>query len=194
MSDPYAVLGIGINASEDEIKKAYRDLARKYHPDNFSDSVSAEMANEKMQQINEAYDQIMNSRRNSGGNSSTANFSDIRSYIRTGRLDFAQELLDGIPVERRNAEWYYLNGVVLDRKGWFNDAYTSFATACRMEPGNSEYQQAFNSIQRKRGGFGGGYRGAAGTNSNCDACDICSSLICADCCCECMGGDLIRCC
>lgn len=196
MTDPYAVLGVGRNATEDEVKKAYRDLARKYHPDNFNDKTSAEMANEKMQEINTAYDEIMKNLRNGGGSgySGSTNFADIRQYINIGRLDAAQELLDGVPIERRNAEWYFLNGVVLNKRGWFNDAYTSFATACRMDPNNPEYAQAFRSAQHGRAGFGGGYRGANGPQSDCSSCDICSALCCADTCCECMGGDLIRCC
>lgn len=198
MNDPYAVLGISRNASDDEVKKAYRNLARKYHPDNFSDETSAEMAKEKMQEINEAYDSIVNSRRGGanygGSNSGSADFRDIRTYINSGRLDYAQELLDGVPVERRNAEWYYLNGVVLNNRGWFNDAYTSFATAYRMNPSNPEYRDAFQRAQRGRGGFGGGYRGAGMIGNDDAACNCCTNLICADCCCEMMGGDLISCC
>ena len=65
MNDPYAVLGVSPNASDDEVKKAYRDLARKYHPDNYHDNPLADLAQEKMKQINEAYDQIQKMR--SGG-------------------------------------------------------------------------------------------------------------------------------
>ena len=63
MSDPYQVLGVDRNADDDEIKKAYHDLARKYHPDKYRDSDLADLAEEKMKEINDAYDQIVNSRR-----------------------------------------------------------------------------------------------------------------------------------
>lgn len=204
MKDPYVVLGVDRNATDEQIKNAYRELARKYHPDHYSDNPLSELAQEKMKEINEAYDQIMNSRRHrksgtGAGNtySGSSNFADVRSLISSGKIEEAQELLDGVPVERRDAEWYFLNGTVLYRRGWFDNAFTSFATACRMDPTNPEYREAFARMQRSRGaGFAGNpYRSAGNMGGGgCDACDVCNTLICADCCCECMGGDLIRCC
>ena len=70
MSDPYKVLGVSPNATDDEIKTAYRELAKKYHPDNYAESPLADLASEKMKEINEAYDTIMNDRKaraNNGG-------------------------------------------------------------------------------------------------------------------------------
>lgn len=202
MKDPYSVLGVGRNATDDEIKNAYRELARKYHPDNYADNPLADLAGERMQEINNAYDQIMNSRRHktTGGNAGAgganvhSNFPDVRNQIMQGRLEEAQEILDGVPPERRDAEWYFLNGSVLYKRGWFDNAYTSMATACRMDPQNPEYRAAFAQLQRQRGG-GFAYRGGNNTyGGGCSTCDVCQSLICADCCCECMGGDLIPCC
>lgn len=204
MNDPYAILGVARSASDAEIKNAYRELARKYHPDNYSDNPLSDLASDKMKEINEAYDQIMAERRGQssgakgaggGYSSQSSNFSDIRSMISGGKLEEAQELLDGVPPEKRDAEWYFLNGSVLYRRGWFDDAFTCFSTATRMNPNNPEYQAALNQMQRQRGGFNG-YRqpGANQRTGGCSGCDVCSGLICADCCCECMGGDLIRCC
>ena len=204
MADPYKVLGISPNATDGEVKQAYRDLARKYHPDAYQDNPLSDLAAEKMKEINEAYDQIMESRKNgfnkgshySGGGTSSQ-YPDIRNLIASGRYDDAQELLDGVPLQNRDAEWYFLNGSVLYKRGWYDNAYTSFATACRMQPQNPEYRAAFNNIQKQRGGYTGygGYRTQSyGNGSDCSGCDVCQGLICADCCCECMGGDLIRCC
>ncbi|MBQ7288494.1 MAG: J domain-containing protein [Clostridia bacterium] len=198
MKNPYEVLGIDKKATDEQVKEAYRALAKKYHPDHYVDNELADLAAEKMKEINEAYDTIINSRRKHGKQGSypgNGEFADIRSMIAAGRLDDAQELLDGVPVEMRSAEWYFLNGTVSYRRGWYDAAYTSFATACRMDSSNPEYRAAFARIQHQRSGFGG-YRGASNPNyrGGCDGCDVCSSLICADCCCECMGGDLIRCC
>ena len=200
MRDPYEVLGVSKKATDEEIKSAYRELARKYHPDNYTDNPLSDLAGEKMKEINEAYDEIMNSRKsgkkaNGGYNANAQNsaFPEVRSLINQGRLEQAQELLDGVPVHNRNAEWYFLNGTVLYRRGWFDQAFTSFATAVRMEPGNNEYRTAYNNAQRQSGKQYSPYH-SYGNQGDCDACSICSNLICADCCCECMGGDLIPCC
>ena len=196
--DPYSVLGIQSTATDEEVKKAYRELAKKYHPDHYADSPMADLAQEKMQEINEAYDAIMNARRGGGntaaGSVQTSNFPDIRTLILQGRLEEAQELLDGVTPERRDAEWYFLNGSVQYRRGWFDNAFTSFSTACRMDPGNAEYREALNRMNRYAGGFGQNPYRTGDNMGGCSACDVCQGLVCADCCCECMGGDLIRCC
>lgn len=204
MNDPYSILGVDKNASDEDIKKAYRELARKYHPDHYSDNPLSELAAEKMKEINEAYDAIVNERRNasgkkssSGGYTPSGEFKDVRDMINRGQIDQAQIVLDGVPINKRNAEWYFLSGMVQYRRGYFDNAYSSFANACRLDPNNPEYAQAFRNIQRQSSGnyrgYGNPYRGA-GNMGGCDACDCCQGLICADCCCECMGGDLIRCC
>ena len=202
MKDYYSVLGITKNATDDEVKSAYKEMAKKYHPDNYADNPLSDLAAEKMKEINEAYDNIMNERRrrksssNANGNyyKTNSNFSDVRSLIMNNRLEEAQEVLDGVPPERRDAEWYFLNGTVLYKRGWFDNAYTNFATACRMDPMNAEYREAMNRIQYStNNNFNNPYRSSANMGGT-SACNCCSNLLCADCCCECMGGDLIPCC
>ena len=202
MKDPYSVLGVSKNATEDEIKAAYRELARKYHPDNYVDNPLSDLAAEKMKEINEAYDEITARKRGqksySNGSSASSNsgpssFPEVRTLIRQGKLEEAQEVLDGVPPQSRDAEWYFLNGTVLYRRGWFDSAYASFSNACRIDPTNAEYRQAMNHAQRQAGQQGNPYRTMGGAG-DCNSCDICTNLLCADCCCECMGGDLIPCC
>ena len=72
VTDPYKVLGVSPEATDEEIKSAYRQLVRKYHPDNYADSPLADLANEKMQEINEAYDMVMKSRRSGASASATS--------------------------------------------------------------------------------------------------------------------------
>ncbi len=207
MSDPYAFLGVDRNATDEQIKDAYRALARKYQDDSYAAGSLKDVAAQKMRELDEAYDAIMNERRGQGnasgrsqyrgytnyGNASYdaysyggSQFSDIRAKINAGRIDDAETILDGIPPAQRSAEWYFLKGQIQQRRGWFDEAYKNYSSACQMDPGNREYAAAFNALNQSARG---GYRETRG--GGCSACDICSSLLCADCCCECMGGDLI---
>lgn len=204
MSDPYKVLGVSPYDTDEKIKLAYKELAKKYHPDNYDSSPLSDLAEEKMKEINEAYDQIMDERRkkragdyssyyNSSNNYKSSNYNDVRNLIMSGRIIDAEQILDGVNEAKRDAEWYFLKGTVLYKKGWLEEAYNNFNRACNMDPGNQEYKAAVNQINNQRNGVYGGYNPAT-ANSGCSGCDICTSLMCADCCCECMGGDLIRCC
>ena len=66
MTDPYKILGVAPTATDDEVKKAYLALARKYHPDKYTDSDLADLASEKMKEVNAAYEEIQNMRQNGG--------------------------------------------------------------------------------------------------------------------------------
>ena len=114
MTNPYMVLGIDPSATDEEVKKAYRDLAKKYHPDNYADSPLADLAQEKMKEINEAYDAIQREREKarSAGSSYGAYsvFTQIREYINAGDFYEAGIRLDAVKQSDRNAEWFYLKG------------------------------------------------------------------------------------
>ncbi len=220
MTDPYQVLGVSPSATDEQIKSAYRELARKYHPDNYVNNPLADLAQEKMKEINEAYDQIQRQRkqqqqsysgqasanrgysnagysRQSYSGQGRSQFADIRQLLHSNRLSEAEELLEGIPQQRRDAEWYYLRGRVFYVHGWLDQAYSYYTRAVQMNPGNAEYQTALNQLmwQRNTGRPSGGYGDYRNVQSGgMSGCDMCSGLICADCCCECMGGDLISCC
>ena len=130
-----------------------------------------------------------------GGTETTAtDFPEVRDLIKQGKIEEALEQLDAIPPHLRNAEWYFLNGTVLYRRGWFDQAFTSFTTASRMDPSNMEYRNAVANAQKQASRHQNNpYRTYSGGN-NCDACDMCLGLWCADTCCECVGCDLLRCC
>ena len=198
MKDAYEVLGVSRTATDDEIKEAYRGLARKYHPDSYADNPLSDLAKEKMQEINEAYDAIIRERRGGAGQTAGAGqYNDVRAMINAGRLAEAETLLDGIPVTRRDAEWYYLKSLVLCGKGWFDEGYNYASTACGMAPNNPEFaahKQRLDAQRRTGGAYMPGNTGTGCGGSGCSGCDVCTGLMCADCCCECMGGDLISCC
>ena len=197
MRDPYSVLGVSQNASDDEVKKAYRELARKYHPDNYQNNPLADLAEEKMKEINEAYDTITKQR--SGGYSGsspggyggyqqsyqqgyqqrTSNpaYAQVRSLINAGDLAQAEQLLYG--VVQRDGEWYFLSGSIAYRKGWMDEAMQNYVRAVQMEPNNMEYRQALSVMQR---GTMGGYR-PAGYTTGMDAMDCCTTMMCLNCLC-----------
>lgn len=205
MKDPYEVLGVSRTASDNEIKAAYRELVKKYHPDNYANNPLADLASEKMKEINEAYDAITRSRAGQGSaysggyqpggsyqssgsyqsggyksyqTSSNAAYSQVRSYLNANQLDAAESLLN--TASNRDAEWYYLKGMIAYRRGWLDEARQHYQTACAMVPGNYEYQNALRSVQ-------GGYTPYRQTNyqrSDMDtACDICNALMCLNCLC-----------
>lgn len=202
MKDPYEVLGVPRGTDREKVKAAYRELAKKYHPDQYAGSPLADLANEKMQEINEAYDAIMSGNTGSSNSSggayrSTNNYASVENFINNNQLDEAERLLESINQNSRDAHWYYLKGQINYRRGWTQQAYSYFSMAYNMQPGNPIYRDAFERVSSNRsGGFRTGntqYHGH-GKSGGCDGCDICTGLLCADCCCECCGGDLISCC
>lgn len=208
--NPYEILGISENSTDEQVKEAYRNLAKKYHSDNYSGGPLSEIARRKMEGIDDAYDTIMLTRRgtagagNSGYGNSNAHgksyykagsqFSDIREKINARRIEDAETLLDGVPELSRDAEWYYLKGMVQHHRGWFDAAEKSYSRACDMDPDNLEYRSAYNNINGGRSGGYKTYNGRTRRQGSCNTCDICTGLLCADCCCECIGCDCIPCC
>ena len=107
MRDPYEVLGVSRDATDEEIKHAYRVLARKYHPDNYaSDNPLSHLAEEKMKEINEAYDQVQKMRvSGTSGGASGGSLGEVRRLINASRFADADVILDGIASSARTAEW-----------------------------------------------------------------------------------------
>ena len=213
MNDPYSILGVSKNASDDEIKEAYRALARKYHPDNYGDdNPLKDLANEKMQQINNAYDEIVRMRKGgtsyrggstyydsySGYNGTSSIYVEIRNLINSKKYAEAERRLEQINEYGRVAEWHYLSALLLMRRGRVNDAMRELEIACDMEPDNMEYQKAKEMFNTNAGSYGSTYYGMGdgqrrARRSGDDTLDCCMNLLCMDCLCECLGGDLIPC-
>ncbi len=195
MKDPYRVLGVTADASDDQIKTAYRELARKYHPDNYVNNPLGDLAQEKMKEINDAYDTIQRTRQGGPQNGQgyyqqPSSFADVRRLINAGRVAQAEELLDGVPQSRRDGEWHFLKGSICYNRGWLEQALEHFSRACELNPQNPEYRAALNQLlwQRQNGYVrGGGYQQHMGGN-HCDCCDLCAALYCFNCCCNCLGG------
>ena len=211
MRNPYEVLGLKDGASIEEVKKAYRELVKKYHPDRYMDNPLSELAEEKLREINEAYDYIIKNagngqrqsyqrRQNTGTSGFTGSYQHdsqmvyrIKMLIQNGNFTQAQQLLDSMQV--RDSSWHYLQGLLFLRRGWYDRANVLLRRAVDMEPNNMEYREALNRVSNQYYGYrhnpyyhGSGYRQSP------DMCYICTTLWCADSLCECCGGDLIGCC
>lgn len=198
MKDPYEVLGLQRGASKDEVKSAYRKLAKKYHPDMNENNPLQDLAEEKFKEIQWAYDQIMNG--NSSGSyesygssssydSSSTSLASVRQLVQTGRFQEAIRALNSISV--RNAEWNYLVGVCYVNMGSLGQGMQYIQNAVRMDPGNFEYRSFLNQIMSTQNMY---QQKAYNYNRGNSSADCCTQLICADCLCECLGGDLISCC
>lgn len=204
VNNPYEVLGVPRNASNDEIKKAYRQLCKKYHPDSYVDNPLADLAEEKFKEVQAAYDQIMKEREqggysyntsgqgysaSSGGSKETVELQAARNYINARRFREALNVLDGIP--NRSAMWYYYSAIANMGIGNNLVAVDHAKQAAAMEPNNPEYvnfanQMQFRGQHYQNTGYGYG-RQTFGTGN------LCCDLWCMDSLCECMGGDLCSC-
>lgn len=207
ISDPYSVLGVSPNASDEEIKKAYRALSRKYHPDSYNDNPLADLAEEKFKEEQDAYKQIMDERERGGSGSSysggnygggsyqssgnaSVELQAAGNFINNGRYRDALNVLSGI--RNRDARWYYYSAVANSGIGNNIQAMNDANQAVNMDPGNPEYRNFLNQLQWRSNRYQGAGQNYGGrpplSTGNC-----CCDLWIADTCCECMGGDLCSC-
>ena len=192
MTDPYEVLNVSSAATDEEVKKAYRDLARKYHPDNYHDNPLADLAQEKMKEINAAYDAIQKERSGRGASSGgyaqqsyggyqyqqreagSPAFLQVRMAINRNDLGMAEQLL--AQIADHDGEWNFLKGTICYRRGWVDEARRYYQTACQMSPGDLEYRQALHFVENN----GEGYRpeGYEIFSTGCGGNNLCAQMAC----------------
>ena len=209
IADPYKVLGVSPNASDDEIKAAYRKLAKKYHPDlNPGDAYAAK----KMNEVNEAYEQIKNPQPQQnqygggygygygygsgygygGAYQSQADnerneIKAARNYIRTRHFQEAINALSGVPYHERDGEWFYLHAIANYNMGNRVAAVDSARRACEASPGNMQYRQLLEQIESgaqyyDNTGAGFGFQGVQMNTDNWCLKLCIANLICNLCC------------
>lgn len=161
--DPYRVLGITQSATDDEVKKAYRALSRKYHPDSNINNPNKEQAEEKFKQVQQAYKMIMDMRENGGsysrhgysytggsysGRSRHSQAMDgVRDFINAGQYRDAITLLNLMP--EKTSLWYYYSAIANSGLGNNIAALRMAQMAYTMEPGNADYAYLYSRLQGK---------------------------------------------
>lgn len=166
--DPYRVLGVAPGASEEEIKRAYKTLSKKYHPDANMNNPNKEAYEEKFKEVQQAYDMLMKHHeapetywgmynQNSGSYGSNPSqdemyFNAARTYIQNGRLDEAMNVLNGM--SNRNGEWYFLRANVYLRRGMDAAAIEDAKIAVQLDPYNMTYRQFYDSMFYRQQGYG----------------------------------------
>ncbi len=211
MINPYQVLGVSQSASDEEIKKAYRNLSRKYHPDANINNPNKAQAEERFKEVQQAYDQIMKEKQQGGGygyggyrtgNTGSRSYYGAGSYQRGAESvqmraawnyivnrHFAEALnvLNNIPFGERGARWYYYSAVANQGAGNNIRAMEDARRAVEMEPSNMEYRQFLQHLEY--GGtwytsMGSGYDRPYASTGNWCLSILCLKMFC-DCCCPC---------
>lgn len=219
--DPFVILGLDRNtANYQDVKDAYANLKEKYAQDRFLEGEAGRLAALKLDEIETAYRDAMRILSEQTTIESGKDvYSEVENLIKRGELNEAQQKLDY--VTSRDAEWHYLQAMIYWKKDWKTDSKKQLDMAVALDPSNVKYRSALDRLNSLMNGNAGAqrantydgngnpYQGAPnGYNQGYNRTynqnnyyrerntsqDCCTQLICADCCCECMGGDLIRCC
>ena len=214
VNDPYKVLGVSPNASDEEIKRAYLELCRRYHPDSYQGNPLSDLAAEKFREVQESYEAINQMRAgggygggysgsyNDGGYSGGAGASqgEMEFYQKLSALESLRQFDQALgmlnSVTQRTDVWFYHSAICNFGVGNNMLALDHARQAQAMNPGNPAYASLVNQISSAGAGYQT-YRYGNNNNSG-DLCgggagDLCCKLWIADTCCECMGGDLCRC-
>jgi len=213
MRNPYEVLGVSPDASDDDIKAAHRELTQKYHSSNYATSPLSDLAQNKLKEADKAYNEIIERRADSDleelfdirydmADTGRGIYPMIRTALYSGELETVERLL--VAEQNRGAEWHFLMGRLNHKKGWLDQARQHLEKAASMEPNNREYQRAM--LHMKEGGtanlHGIGTQDKKGKDCCGDCCaqccgegigQLCGSLCekcCGDCsCCDACGCD-----
>ncbi len=185
--NPYEVLGVPENADEETVKKAYKELVKKYHPDKYVNNPLADLAAEKMKEINKAYDMITKGTaksqtgtgyQNSYGRgtytNTTPSFSTVRQLISMNMTMQALMMLQSLP---KTAEWYFLSGLASIKSGRYTDGISYLETAVRMDPDNAEYRDTLNGVRNRANTYNTG-GGMYTTGGGCPLPCLCLPCLC----------------
>lgn len=212
--DPYKVLGVSLGATKDEIRRAYLDLVKKYHPDKYAAGPMRDLANEKLKEVNLAYETLQKGFDNgpTGQRSDSWGYRDgqwsygggygqgassraytgpyanelqrARAALDSGNVQGARYILNSVPL--RNGEWYYLSGIAHFRSGNYEEARAHLKNAADADPDNAEYVNAYRTVLHNANPYGSGRTMGGDWDAQC--CNLCAGLVCTNCLCNCCCG------
>ncbi len=209
--DPFVILGINKGATQSEILEAYKEKRAYYQSLVFEEGEKGADAARMLEELDKAYQLAMEYSHESAtvtgdGESSYDQFEGVKSAIKNKDFAKAQNLLDNM--SNRGGEWHYYQAIIFYEKSWLNESKKQLEIALSLDPGNEKYSRALENMKKKIDGTNA-FKGQNHQQTNYQdtsrsyqqqptaadgCCSACQALWCADCCCECMGGDCIRCC
>jgi len=210
IANPYKVLGIPENASDDDIKKAYRKLSRMYHPDANMNNPNKDQIEEKFKEVQQAYEQIMKEREYGGSGYSDYNYGGFGSsyqqranntsqyetylnaavnYINSGHYKEALNILNNMA--DKTSQWYYLSAIANYQSGNNIIALEHAKQAAKLEPNNIQYRQLVSQIE-SGGQWYGNMSSPFGT-PNRDSDSMCCKLCIANIICNACGSRMFFC-
>ena len=215
MNNPYQILGVPEDATEEQVKVAYETLRAQYAEGRFQPGEAGSQAAAKLEQLEEAYEDVMaDFARKKSADQYGSKYGQIEALLKQGSLNDAQKLLD--ECTEREAEWHYLQSIVFYKKNWYAESKKQLEFAVSMDPSNTKYKDALfklenlmktphanqntNNNQNSYNNYNNNNVNANSGNrpremgNGCAEGNCCLNLLCADCCCEAMGFDLIPCC
>ncbi len=213
--NPFSILQVREGATQSEINDAYQRLKAEYSERRFLPGREGADACRRLEEIEEAYKDATKRVSDSYNISEGNRYQDVEDAIKTEDIEYAQTLLDNVVA--RDAEWNYYQAIVFYKKNWHMEAIKQLEMAVAGDPINTKYKDSLNELKNavlfsgatnskgsfygdtSSGGYGQkrSYKEQASSQEQpycCTPCGMCQGLLCADCCCECMGGDLITCC
>lgn len=220
-SDPFVILGIQKGASQNEILEAYKAKRAYYQEHVFDEGDAGADAARMLEVLDAAYQDAMSythEHAEVGGGEGADAYDGVKAAISAKDFAKAQSLLDDMYY--RGGEWHYYQAIIFYEKNWLNESKKQLELAVDLEPENEKYKRSLENMKKKIDGsnaFGQGAAPRDGQNFRSNdgqqyatqrtytqqdqaasaadgCCTACQCAICADCCCECLGGDLIRCC
>ncbi|MEG1646224.1 MAG: hypothetical protein RR374_02550 [Clostridia bacterium] len=220
-TNPYLIFGLSNDCNRAELQDAYTKIKKEYQEKIFCEGEEGANATKMLNQIEKSYNDCLDDLDKRIVVENFGNvYGEIETAIKNKDFDDAQSKLDVL--QNRNAEWHYYQAMIYYGQGWFLESKSQLNISIALDEGNAKYTGALSKLEsamkakenpqnqsqnqsqnpnanqqaganEQRGGYT--QPTGAGGASNTDACcNTCSSLICCDCCCECMGGDLISCC